>query len=159
MSSRRVYIELLTCVLFVNEFFTNILRWIGLGRRYYRKTNRIPDHLAIVTGANGGIGKETVLQLVKRGATVIMGCRDITRGMNAARDILNEFPRGKLEVWKLDLASLDSVNRFVDKVEEKFTNVDILINNAAVMMCPKLKSEDNFELQFATNHLGKLTIC
>lgn len=155
MSSRRFFVEFLTCILFVWEFTTNILRWFGLGRRYYQNTNRIDGSVVVVTGSNSGIGKETVYQLSKRGASVIMACRDIQKGQQAERDILTRNPNAALQVMQLDLSSLKSVNQFANEVCKRHPRVDILINNAGVMMCPKMKSQDDYELQFATNYLGE----
>ena len=67
---RRIWVESLTVLLFACEFGTNLLRLVGLGRRYYRGTNRIDGRVVVVTGANSGIGKETALQLSQRGAKV-----------------------------------------------------------------------------------------
>ena len=83
-----------------------------------------------------------------------MCCRSEASGVQAMNDIRKLNPEASLEVMQLDLSSISSVNRLADKLCEKEKIVDILVNNAGVMMCPQTKSKDNFELQFATNHLG-----
>lgn len=85
---------------------------------------------------------------------VIMCCRNEASGQQAREDILKHNPNASLQVMQLDLASLNSVNFFADKLLGQEKKVDILVNNAGVMMCPPRKSADNYELQFATNHLG-----
>ena len=83
-----------------------------------------------------------------------MCCRSADRGMNAAKDIIDKNPNAVLDVMSLDLSSLSSVRRFAKQLKQKEPKIDILINNAGVMMCPKHNTVDGFEMQFATNHLG-----
>lgn len=84
-----------------------------------------------------------------------MCCRSESSGQEAAEDIKGKYPEALLEVMQLDLASLASVNRFADQLIKREKKIDILVCNAGVMMTPaSSKSADNFELQFATNHLG-----
>lgn len=83
-----------------------------------------------------------------------MCCRSENSGRQAAEDIKRKYPEALLEVMQLDLASLASVNHFADQLIKREKKVDILVNNGGVMMTPASKSADNFELQFATNHLG-----
>lgn len=110
---------------------------------------------AVVTGANGGIGFHTALQLAKDGVNVILACRDTTRGTDALKKILASAPNASVEMEKLDLSSQSSIHSFSTKFKEKFPSLDILVNNAAVMALPeRTLSEDGYELQFATNHLG-----
>jgi NAD(P)-dependent dehydrogenase (short-subunit alcohol dehydrogenase family) len=85
---------------------------------------------------------------------IIIGCRDLTKAENAIKDIEEKNPKADITALKLDLSSLQSVRQFSKSVAEKVSTIDILINNGAVAMCPQLQSEDGFELQFATNHLG-----
>lgn len=125
-------------------------------------TNDIPDQsgkVVIVTGANSGIGYEATRALVKHGATVIMACRNLEKGESALKQILSENPRGQLDLLKLDLADLSSVQEFAEKFLGEYDRLDILINNAGVMATPYGKTNDGFELQFGINHLGhfKLT--
>jgi NAD(P)-dependent dehydrogenase (short-subunit alcohol dehydrogenase family) len=125
-------------------------------------TKNIPDQsgkVVIVTGANSGIGYEASRALALRGATVVMACRGLQKGELALEQILSENPKGQLILHQLDLASLRSVQRFSAEFLAEFDRLDILINNAGVMATPYRKTEDGFELQFGTNHLGhfKLT--
>lgn len=151
---RRVWIELVILILFILEFITNIMRFIGLGRRYYTKSNRIDGLVVVITGANSGIGKETALELSKRGARVVMACRNLERGLKAAKQIQDLLPNAMLDVMELDLSSFESINRFAYRLKKQHSIVDILINNAGIMACPLKRSVHNHELQFATNHLG-----
>ncbi len=108
----------------------------------------------IVTGANAGLGYETSKELASKGAKVIMACRDLSKGESAKKDILKEVSKADLEVMKIDLSKLSSVRDFAEKFKSKFGKLDVLINNAGVMMPPYTKTEDGFELQFAANYLG-----
>ena len=113
---------------------------------------RLPGRLAVVTGANSGIGLETTRGLAALGARVILACRDEPRGAAAAADVRASLPGADLEVRRLDLASLDSVRRFAEAVEEP---VDVLVNNAGVMAVPRrTETDDGFETQFGVNVLG-----
>jgi NAD(P)-dependent dehydrogenase (short-subunit alcohol dehydrogenase family) len=114
------------------------------------------DRLAIVTGANSGIGLVTARELARAGARVIMACRDIDKGDNAAAAIRADVAGAQVEVRALDLASLDSVRHFADHYSEP--RLDLLINNAGVMAPPKRTTADGFELQFGTNHLGHFAL-
>ncbi|KAE8601471.1 hypothetical protein XENTR_v10013678 [Xenopus tropicalis] len=108
----------------------------------------------IVTGANTGIGKETALELAKRGGRIIMACRDMGKCENAARDIRGKTLNHNVFARHLDLASSKSIKEFAKTIINEEERVDVLINNAAVMRCPHWKTEDNFEMQFGVNHLG-----
>ena len=85
---------------------------------------------------------------------IIIGCRDTKKGENAVNDIKLKNPKADISILKLDLSSLKSIRQFVKSVESMVSTVDILINNAGVMMCPEWQTEDGFEMQFGTNHLG-----
>lgn len=108
----------------------------------------------IVTGANSGIGKATVLELAKRGARVIMACRNFDKVTQAVEDIRNCTKEGELVPKRLDLASLDSVRYFVTDFLKTEKVCHILINNAGVFQCPFLLTQDGFEMQMGVNHLG-----
>ncbi|KAH7640176.1 retinol dehydrogenase 12-like protein [Dermatophagoides farinae] len=151
---RRIKIETLTTCLFIIEFFTNILRFVGLGRRYYKKDNRIDGKIVLITGANSGIGLEATYQLCRRGAKVVMCCRDVEKGRQAANNVRRRFRTADIDVHQLDLSSFTSIRRFGKTLGDHYDRIDILINNAGVMMCPeRTLSSDGYEIQFATNHL------
>ena len=114
--------------------------------------------IAVVTGANAGIGREDARQLAQHGATVILACRDAERGGQAADEIHGGEPAGSVEVMALDLADLTSVRGFALAIHAKFDRLDLLVNNAGVMMPPRSKTADGFELQFGTNHLGHFAL-
>jgi len=118
----------------------------------------LPDHTgrtAVVTGANGGLGVETTRALTRAGTRVVMACRSVARGENAAADVRRDVPGATLEVRELDLASLDSVRAFADGVDGP---IDLLVNNAGVMHGPYRETEDGFEAQFGVNHLGHFAL-
>lgn len=125
-------------------------------------SKNIPDQsgrIAIVTGANSGIGYETACALAHKGATVIMACRSLEKGAAAGRQIEAEKPAGVIEVMALDLADLASVREFAAAFIQKFDRLDLLINNAGVMMVPeRQETPDGYEKQFATNHLGHFAL-
>ena len=119
---------------------------------------RIPDQsgkTAVVTGANSGLGLETARELARNGARVVMGVRSPEKGEAAAADIRAGVPDADLEVARLDLASLASVRDFAAAHTEP---LDLLVNNAGIMMTPKGTTADGFETQFGTNHLGHFAL-
>ncbi|XP_040986171.1 short-chain dehydrogenase TIC 32, chloroplastic-like [Juglans microcarpa x Juglans regia] len=109
---------------------------------------------AIVTGASSGLGAETTRILALRAVHVIMAVRNMDAGRNAKEEILKEIPNAKIDVMELDLSSMGSVRKFASDYTELGLPLNILINNAGVMASPFMLSQDNIELQFATNHLG-----
>lgn len=110
--------------------------------------------IAIVTGANAGLGYETALQLAKLDAKVIMACRNADKAEKAKKAILEKVPNGDLEIMLLDLGKLASVRAFVKAFLAKYQQLDLLINNAGVMIPPFSKTEDGFESQMAANYFG-----
>ena len=116
-------------------------------------THDIPDQsgrTAIVTGANSGIGRAAASALAERGARVILAVRNAEKGASAAAGM-----PGTVEVRPLDLADLASVRAFAERWEG---DIDLLINNAGVMVPPLTRTADGFELQFGTNHLGHFAL-
>ncbi|KAL5188795.1 Short-chain dehydrogenase TIC 32, chloroplastic [Glycine soja] len=109
---------------------------------------------AIVTGATSGLGLETTRVLALRGVHVVMAVRSLHSGKNVKETILKEIPSAKIDVMELDLSSMASVRKFAADFNSSGLPLNILINNAGVMATPFTLSQDNIELQFATNHLG-----
>ncbi|XP_008305673.1 retinol dehydrogenase 11 [Cynoglossus semilaevis] len=109
---------------------------------------------AIITGANTGIGKETAKDLAARGARVILACRDMAKGEQAARDIMREVEGARVLARQLDLADTNSICQFAENVYNSEKNLHVLVNNAGVAICPHDITVDGFEMQFGVNHLG-----
>lgn len=119
--------------------------------------DKIPSQkgrIAVVTGANIGLGFETALELAKKEMTVILACRNMDKAKAAKQDILKEAPKADLDIIQIDLSSLNSVRTFAKNYLEKYQQLDILINNAGVMVPPFSLTEDGFELQMAANYFG-----
>ncbi|GAA1797384.1 hypothetical protein GCM10009682_18760 [Luedemannella flava] len=120
-------------------------------------TDRIPDQhgrIAVVTGANSGLGLVTATGLARHGAHVVLAVRDTAAGADAARRI-----GGDVEVRELDLACLASVRAFAAKVAADHPAIDVLVNNAGVVLLgPRRTSSDGFELHLATNMLGHFAL-
>jgi NAD(P)-dependent dehydrogenase (short-subunit alcohol dehydrogenase family) len=110
--------------------------------------------LAVVTGASAGLGEETTRALSEHGATVIMAVRDVQKGEAAKARVLETVPDAALEVRRLELGNLASVRAFAESFLADHDRLDLLINNAGVMACPQGTTDDGFELQLGTNHLG-----
>ena len=121
----------------------------------------IPEQLgrvAVVTGANGGLGLATTRELARRGARVVMAVRSMDKADAARRAIEADVPDAALEVRECDLASLNSVRGCADGIVRDHGRVDLLVNNAGVMGIPELATADGFEMQFGVNHLGHFTL-
>lgn len=121
----------------------------------------IPDQagkVAIVTGANSGIGLETARYLAVRGARVLLACRSESKANAAMEEIRKSAPSAKLEFVRLDLADLDQVRQFAEVILTKEERIDLLINNAGVMVPPESATKQGFELQFGVNHLGHFAL-
>jgi len=110
--------------------------------------------IAIVTGANSGLGLETARQLTRNGASVVLAVRSLDRGKAAIDDIRDGQNDAQLELQELDLASLDSISSAAQSIRDRYDRIDLLINNAGVMYTPRSQTADGFEMQFGTNHLG-----
>lgn len=118
------------------------------------KTPSQKGKIAVVTGANAGLGFETALGLASKGCKVVMACRNADKAKKAMADIRAEVPNADLAFIKLDLNSLKSVREFAKTYAEKHTKLDLLINNAGLMIPPLMRTEEGFESQFGVNHLG-----
>lgn len=119
-------------------------------------TADIPDQtgrVAVITGANTGLGFETAKALAEKGGRVVIAVRNVEKGKQAADRI-----SGDVEVQELDLTSLASVRTAAEALKSRFDRIDLLINNAGVMTTPKGTTKDGFELQFGTNHLGHFAL-
>jgi NAD(P)-dependent dehydrogenase (short-subunit alcohol dehydrogenase family) len=109
---------------------------------------------AIVTGANTGLGFETALILAEKGMTVIMACKNSSRAEKAKHDILGKVPHASLEIMLIDLSSFSSIWKFADNFHSKYHKLNLLINNAGIMIPPYSTTEDGFESQLGINYLG-----
>lgn len=121
----------------------------------------IPDQsgrVAVITGANTGLGYETALALAERGAHVVLAVRNLDKGKDAVSRIARQSPGADVALQELDLASLASVRSAAEALRTAHDRIDLLINNAGVMWTPKGITKDGFELQFGTNHLGHFAL-
>ncbi len=119
----------------------------------------IPDlkgRIAVVTGANSGLGYVTARELIRCGAHVVLACRSQRRGQEALDRLLDQVPEGRAELRLLDLADLASVRAFAADYGER--RLDLLINNAGLMAIPRARTADGFEMQFGVNHLGHFAL-
>jgi NAD(P)-dependent dehydrogenase (short-subunit alcohol dehydrogenase family) len=124
-------------------------------------TADIPDQtgrVAVITGANTGLGYETAAALAEHGAHVVLAVRNLDKGKDAASRITATGPRGEVALQELDLTSLESVRAAARQLRSDYDHIDLLINNAGVMYTPKSNTKDGFELQFGTNHLGHFAL-
>ena len=110
--------------------------------------------IAIVTGANSGLGYETALALAQKGLHVILACRSQDRAQTALDQIARLVPSASLEIMLVDLSKMSSVRHFAQEYLARYDRLDLLINNAGVMMPPYQATEDGFELQMAANYFG-----
>ena len=119
----------------------------------------LPDlagRVAIVTGANSGLGYVTARELARRGARVVMACRDPGRGAAALTRLTHEMPDARFELKQLDLASLDSIRQFAGGWDAGA--LDLLVNNAGIALVPRSQTRDGFESHFGVNHLGTFAL-
>jgi NAD(P)-dependent dehydrogenase (short-subunit alcohol dehydrogenase family) len=120
-------------------------------------TADIPDQtgrVAVITGANTGLGYETAAALADHGARVVLAVRNLDKGKDAAARITAQSPHAEVALQELDLTSLDAIRAAAEQLRAEHDRIDLLINNAGVMYTPKSTTKDGFELQFGTNHLG-----
>ena len=114
--------------------------------------------LAVVTGANVGLGCATARELARAGATVVLACRNTAKGDEAAGEIRGALPDAQLAVRELDLADLRSVRAFAERFLAEHGRLELLIDNAGVMAPPRRTTVDGFESQLGTNHLGHFAL-
>lgn len=123
--------------------------------------DNIPDQsgrMAIVTGANTGIGFETAKALARKGAKVVLACRSSEKGQHAVKRILAGSPDAVVSSMQLDLSDLNNVKAFATRFADQYDRLDLLILNAGVMVPPASKTAQGFELQFGVNHLGHFAL-
>ena len=112
--------------------------------------NDMPDlkgKTIIVTGGNSGLGYESVKAFANKHADVILASRSLEKGENAKSEILKDIPNGRIDVIRLDLGDMESIKSFVSEFKKRYKNLDILLNNAGIMMTPYFKTKDGFEGQ------------
>ncbi len=114
--------------------------------------------IAVVTGANAGLGYQTSLKLARRGMTVVMACRSAERAEKARAELLAELPKAELAVLPLDLSSLESVAGFCEAFKQQFGTLDLLVNNAGIVGVPMTRNAEGHELHLATNYLGPFAL-
>lgn len=112
------------------------------------------DRVVLITGATSGVGKETAIALAKMHASLILPVRNRQKGEALKKEILETTPETEIHIMEMDLLSLRSVRKFVEQFQTRFSQLDILINNAGLINAKLEFSEDGFESTFATNHLG-----
>jgi NAD(P)-dependent dehydrogenase (short-subunit alcohol dehydrogenase family) len=118
----------------------------------------LTDKTVIVTGANSGLGREASRELARKGARVVLACRDLGKAGAAVDAILASHPESSVEAMELDLAHLASVRGFAEKFLSRYEKLHVLCNNAGVMALPRRTTADGFEMQFGTNHLGHFAL-
>jgi len=121
----------------------------------------IPDltgKTVIVTGGNSGLGFESVKAFALKGARVIMACRSMAKGEEAKKQIIKFLPTADIIVMELDLTDLKSIRNFTSKFKQNHSRLDVLLNNAGIMMVPYGLTVDGFENQLGTNHLGHFAL-
>ena len=124
-------------------------------------TRDIPSQagrVAVITGTNSGLGFVTARELARAGATVVMTSRNAGRGAEAEARLSDAVPGADVRLEALDLASLASIREFAARVSTTYDGIDLLVNNAGVMAIPRATTEDGFEMQFGTNHLGHFAL-
>ena len=118
--------------------------------------NSQEGRIFLITGANSGLGYESSKMLIRKGATVIMCCRDLAKGEKAKQELKKFNYSGKIELIEFDLSDLVNIKKASKLIKNKFEHLDVLINNAGIMAPPKTYSKQGFEIQFAVNHLAHM---
>ena len=116
------------------------------------------EKIFLITGANSGLGYETSKFLLKKGATVIMCCRDLIKGERAKQKLSMFNYKGNMQLVELDLSDLNNVKSASNKIRNQFNHIDVLINNAGIMAPPFTLSKQGLEIQFAVNHLAHMSL-
>ncbi|XP_028289197.1 retinol dehydrogenase 12, like [Parambassis ranga] len=123
-------------------------------RSAWSSSERLDDKTVVITGANTGIGKEAAIDLAKRGAKIIIACRDMEKAQAAVKEITESSGSSTVSCMKLDLSDSKSIREFAEAINRDEAKLNILINNAGVMVCPYGKTADGFEMQIGVNHMG-----
>jgi NAD(P)-dependent dehydrogenase (short-subunit alcohol dehydrogenase family) len=121
----------------------------------------IPDltgKVMIVTGGNSGIGFEEIKEFSRKGAQTVMASRNLAKAKKAKEKILQSIPEAKIDIMEIDLANLVSIHHFSSIFKQKYQKLDVLVNNAGIMMVPYRTTADGFESQIGTNHLGHFAL-
>jgi NAD(P)-dependent dehydrogenase (short-subunit alcohol dehydrogenase family) len=124
-------------------------------------THQVPDlsgKVVIVTGGNSGLGYESVKAFAEKGATVVLASRSYDKGNAAREDLLKGKPSGEIAVMELDLGDLSSVKKFADSFQKEYDRLDVLLNNAGIMMTPYGLTQDGLESQMGVNHFGHFAL-
>ncbi|MDD4969415.1 MAG: oxidoreductase [Paludibacter sp.] len=136
------------------------IKTISMNKRNWTLKD-VPDltgKTIIVTGANTGLGYESVKVFAQNGANVVMACRSVEKGETARKQLVRLFPSSIIQVMHLDLADLQSIHNFAATFRESHAHLDVLLNNAAVKMVPYSQTKDGFESQMGINHLGHFAL-
>jgi len=132
-----------------------------MGKQKNWTVDDIPDlsgKVMLVTGANSGIGYESALEFARKGARTILACRNMEKAEAALEKLLQACPGAPVEIMHLDLADLQSVRSFSNAFKAKYDRLDVLLNNAGIMMVPYGKTVDGLERQMGTNHFGHFAL-
>lgn len=116
------------------------------------------NKVIVITGATSGLGKQATKVLASKNAKIILAVRNTQKAEDVVMKIRKDFPSAKLEIRHLDLGKLKSVQTFAEEFTNDYSQLDVLINNAGIMMCPYSKTEDGFEIQMGTNHFGHFAL-
>ena len=138
----------------VSALIVYYIKHYHIGDCICNSNSKLHGKTVIITGGNSGIGKETAVDLAKRGAKVIIGCRNLKRADVALEEIRQESGNTDVHLKEIDLSSLSSVNKFAKEIIANEERLDILINNAGIAFVEQNKTEDGFEMHFGVNHLG-----
>lgn len=124
------------------------------GGLYEHKQQKMTDKIVIVTGANTGIGKQVVFDFASRDAKVIMACRSLYKCEKARKEIILKTKNKYVYCRECDLASQESIRKFVEQFNKEHEKLNILVNNAGIMRCPQSYTKEGIETQFGVNHIG-----
>eukprot|EP00486_Rosalina_sp_Unknown_P000871 CAMPEP_0201565618 /NCGR_PEP_ID=MMETSP0190_2-20130828/4869_1 /ASSEMBLY_ACC=CAM_ASM_000263 /TAXON_ID=37353 /ORGANISM="Rosalina sp." /LENGTH=277 /DNA_ID=CAMNT_0047983331 /DNA_START=138 /DNA_END=968 /DNA_ORIENTATION=+ len=117
----------------------------------------LTEKIVLITGANSGVGAETLRVMAKTNATIIMACRNLQKSSPIQNSVIKESGNQNIHLMKLDLGNLSQINEFVEEFKAKYNKLDLLFANAAILPpSPGLKTSDGFELAFGVNHVGNM---